>query len=139
MSHCATSARPTRTRLQVLRSDAYVNEDLPTVAVLSTFDMLLFGGTGDLVTRKLLPALYRRYAAGQVSAESRIYGIARTALSRSEYLAQAEAAGRVFLGKEFDAPRWEAFVGLVNYIKLDAAVEQNYTQIAAALEGRQQF
>ena len=32
--------------------------------------MLLFGGTGDLVTRKLLPALYRRYAAGQVSPES---------------------------------------------------------------------
>ena len=74
----------------MLRSDAYVNEDVPTVAVLSTFDMLLFGGTGDLVTRKLLPALYRRYAAGQVTAESRIYGIARTALSRSEYLAQAD-------------------------------------------------
>ncbi len=44
--------------------------------------MLLFGGTGDLVTRKLLPALYRRFAAGQVSAESRIFGVARSALSR---------------------------------------------------------
>jgi len=76
----------------VLRSDAYVNEGVPTVAVLPTFDMLLFGGTGDLVTRKLLPALYRRYAAGQMTAESRIYGIARTALSRGEYLAQVEAA-----------------------------------------------
>jgi hypothetical protein len=52
------------------------------VTVLPTFDMLLFGGTGDLVTRKLLPALYRRYAAGQVSAQSRIFGIARTELSR---------------------------------------------------------
>jgi len=30
------------------------------VATLPNFDMLLFGGTGDLVTRKLLPALYRR-------------------------------------------------------------------------------
>ena len=64
---------------------------------------MLFGGTGDLVTRKLLPALYRRYVAGQVSAESRIYGIARTALSRGEYLAQAEAACQGFLGQEFDA------------------------------------
>ena len=52
------------------------------MAILPTFDMLLFGGTGDLVTRKLLPALYRRYAAGQVSAESRIYGIARLRRSR---------------------------------------------------------
>ena len=56
--------------------------------------MLLFGGTGDLVTRKLLPALYRRYAGGQVSAESRIYGVSRTALSRAEYATQAESACR---------------------------------------------
>ena len=64
------------------------------MTVLPTFDMLLFGGTGDLVTRKLLPALYRRFAAGQVSPESRIFGIARTALSHTEYLFQAESACR---------------------------------------------
>ncbi len=109
------------------------------MAVLSTFDMLLFGGTGDLVTRKLLPALYRRYAAGQVTAESRIYGIARTDLSRSEYLAQAEAACRGYLGKEFDAPHWEAFSGLLNYLKLDAGREQDYEQLTAVLKGREQF
>ena len=51
-------------------------------AILPTFDMLLFGGTGDLVTRKLLPALYRRYVAGQVSEDSRILGLARSSLSR---------------------------------------------------------
>jgi len=72
------------------------------VAVLPTFDMLLFGGTGDLVTRKLLPALYRRYVAGQVSAESRVVGMARSGLSRGDYLTQAESACRGFLGKESD-------------------------------------
>src|ERR1700724_695519 len=136
MSHCATSARPTRTRLQVLRSHPYVNEDVPTVAVLSTFDMLLFGGTGDLVTRKLLPALYRRYAAGQVSAESRIYGVARTALSRTEYLTQAESACREFLGKEFNAPHWTAFSGLLGYVKLDATAEADYAALKPLLRGR---
>ena len=95
------------------------------MAVLPTFDMLLFGGTGDLVTRKLLPALYRRYAAGQVSAEVRIYGIARTALSRGEYLAQAEAACRGFLGKEFDAAHWAAFSDLLGYLKIDANAQQD--------------
>ena len=108
------------------------------MAVLPTFDMLLFGGTGDLVTRKLLPALYRRYAAGQVSAESRIYGIARTGLSRSEYLAQAETACRNFLGKEFDSPHWEAFSALLDYVKLDAGVEPDYIQLNTALKGREQ-
>jgi glucose-6-phosphate 1-dehydrogenase len=101
--------------------------------------MLLFGGTGDLVTRKLLPALYRRYAAGQISGESRIYGIARTSLSRGEYLAQAEAACRGFLGKEFDAPHWDAFSGLLDYVKIDADAAHDYAQLTSALKGRESF
>jgi glucose-6-phosphate 1-dehydrogenase len=110
-----------------------------TVALLPTFDMLLFGGTGDLVTRKLLPALFRRHAAGQVSAESRIFGIARSALTRAEYLTQAESACREFLGKEFDATHWTAFSGLLGYVKLDAAAEADYAALAALLEGRSGF
>jgi glucose-6-phosphate 1-dehydrogenase len=100
---------------------------------------LLFGGTGDLVTRKLLPALYRRYAAGQVSAESRIFGVARTALTRIEYLTQAESACREFLGKEFDAAHWTAFSGLLGYLKLDAVAEADYAALAALLRGRDGF
>jgi glucose-6-phosphate 1-dehydrogenase len=101
--------------------------------------MLLFGGTGDLVTRKLLPALYRRFAAGQVAADSRIFGVARTALSRTEYLFQAESACREFLGKEFDAAHWMGFSRLLTYVKLDAAVAADYAQLKAALKGREAF
>src|ERR1700738_1133853 len=119
----------------MLRSSAG-NRGFLAVAILPTFDMLLFGGTGDLVTRKLLPALSRRYAAGQVSAESRIYGVARTALSRAEYLAKAESACREFLGKEFDAPHWTAFSGLLGYLKLDAAAEADYAALKTLLKGR---
>ena len=109
------------------------------MAVLPTFDMLLFGGTGDLVTRKLLPALYRRYAAGQVSAQSRIFGVARTALSRTEYLSQAERACREFLGKEFDARQWTEFSSLLNYVKLDAAATADYAALTTMLQGRDDF
>src|ERR1700688_2929809 len=132
MSYCATLARLTSNRVQVIRS--HRGKRGATVAVLPTFDMLLFGGTGDLVTRKLLPALYRRYAAGQVSAESRIFGVARRALSRSAYTHQAECACREFLGKEFDAPHWTAFSGLLNYIKVDAAAEADYAALATLLK-----
>jgi glucose-6-phosphate 1-dehydrogenase len=106
------------------------------VTLLPTFDMLLFGGTGDLVTRKLLPALYRRHAASQVSADSRIYGIARTALSRTEYLAQAESACREFLGKEFDPAGWESFSRLLNYVKIDAGASADYAQLIPLLKNR---
>ena len=106
------------------------------MTVLPTFDMLLFGGTGDLVTRKLLPALYRRFAAGQVSAQSRIFGVARSALSRSAYTAHAEAACREFLGKEFDDQQWLGFSRLLDYVKVDAAAEADYAALSAALKER---
>jgi glucose-6-phosphate 1-dehydrogenase len=106
------------------------------VTVLPSFDMFLFGGTGDLVTRKLLPALYRRFAAGQISAESRVFGLARSALTRAAYTAQAEAACREFLGNEFDAQHWQSFSRLLDYAKLDAAAEQDYAALAARLQGR---
>jgi glucose-6-phosphate 1-dehydrogenase len=101
--------------------------------------MFLFGGTGDLVTRKLLPALYRRFAAGQVSAESRIFGLARSALSRSAYLARAETACREFLGKELDQRHWLGFAGLLGYLQLDAEAEKDYAALAALLGNRDQF
>ncbi len=101
--------------------------------------MLLFGGTGDLVTRKLLPALYRRFAAGQISAESRIFGVARSALSRRQYAAQAQAACREFLGKEFDAKQWEGFCALLDYLRLDAGAAEDYAALAALLKDRDAF
>jgi glucose-6-phosphate 1-dehydrogenase len=128
MPHCAI--------VQVLRCDYETNEDSCAVTILPNFDMLLFGGTGDLVTRKLLPALYRRFAAGQVSAESRIFGVARSALSRDSYSAQAETACRQFLGKEFDAKQWQDFSALLDYIKLDAGAEQDYAALTPLLKNR---
>jgi glucose-6-phosphate 1-dehydrogenase len=106
------------------------------MTILPNFDMLLFGGTGDLVTRKLLPALYRRYAAGQVSAESRIFGVARSNLTRAAYTAQAETACNQFLGKEFDARQWEGFSRLLDYLRLDAGAEKDYAALAGLLAGR---
>ena len=39
---------------------------------VDTFDLVIFGGTGDLALRKLLPGLLRRYADGQIPEDSRI-------------------------------------------------------------------
>ena len=128
MPHCAI--------VQVQHCSHKTHEDSREVTILPSFDMLLFGGTGDLVTRKLLPALYRRFAAGQVSAESRIFGVARSTLSRAAYSAQAEKSCREFLGKEFDAQRWQEFSALLDYVKLDAGAEPDYAALSALFKNR---
>ena len=47
--------------------------------------ILIFGGTGDLAERKLLPALYQRQKAGQFSEPTRIFGASRSELSDDEF------------------------------------------------------
>lgn len=49
------------------------------------FDYVVFGGTGDLAERKLLPALYHRQMEGQITEPTRIIGASRAALTHEEY------------------------------------------------------
>ena len=50
------------------------------------FDLIIFGGTGDLAIRKLLPALYHLDYKGQFSRGSRIIALSRRNFSGDEYL-----------------------------------------------------
>jgi len=59
---------------------------------VDAFDLIVFGATGDLSRRKLLPALFQRDNAGQLPAAARILGAARTAMAPDEFRAQAAKA-----------------------------------------------
>ncbi len=105
---------------------------------IETFDLLLFGATGDLALRKLVPALYRRHVAGQFVAGSRVLGVARTNQSRESYLAQIEETCRRYLRPdEFTAERWKSFSDLVDYVTVDASQPQDFKTLSALLAGRE--
>ncbi len=59
---------------------------------VSEFDCVVFGATGDLTLRKLLPALYWRFRDGQMPESSRVIGAARSELSDEEFRERASAA-----------------------------------------------
>ena len=50
------------------------------------FDLVLFGGSGDLAMRKLLPAMYARDVASDLPASARIICVGRDAMSQHEFL-----------------------------------------------------
>ena len=100
---------------------------------LPEFDMVLFGGTGDLAMRKLLPALYQQVRAGTVSPGSRILAAARKQLSREAFLALAEATCRPFLGADYDADAWRAFAGRISYFPMDVQAGDSYRALGEAL------
>jgi len=56
------------------------------------FDYIVFGATGDLTMRKLLPALYYRFCEGQMPEDARIIGVARSGLSDDEFRERAKTA-----------------------------------------------
>ncbi len=102
------------------------------------FDMLLFGATGDLALRKLVPALYRRHLAGQIVAGSRVLAVARTSQSREVYIAQIEETCRKYLrAEEFTAERWLSFAALLDYVTVDATQPQDFKKLVALLAGRE--
>lgn len=83
------------------------------------FDIVIFGGTGDLSKRKLLPALYHRYLDGQISDESKIIGIARTDLNRAAFTQIAKDAC-IAGTEEFNEAAWAKFAERLHYITMDA-------------------
>ncbi|WP_163270101.1 glucose-6-phosphate dehydrogenase [Chelativorans alearense] len=64
------------------------------------FDLVVFGATGDLSERKLLPALYQRERAGQFSEPTRIIGSSRSELSDDQFRAFAREAIGTHVAKE---------------------------------------
>ncbi|MEW2912895.1 glucose-6-phosphate dehydrogenase, partial [Leisingera sp. JC11] len=58
------------------------------VIPVAPFDLVLFGATGDLARRKILPALFHRFQIGQFSSDCRIIGSSRSALTAEEFRSQ---------------------------------------------------
>jgi len=100
------------------------------------FDLIIFGGTGDLAMRKLLPAMYHRDGDGQITGDSRIIAIGRSALSRDTYLNDVEEALQKNLAAgEFDAARWKAFSERIEYVEADALAHDKWGDLKALLQG----
>ena len=96
------------------------------------FDLVVFGATGDLASRKILPALYRRFEAGQMPADGRIIGAARTKLSRAAFRKQV---GAILGDYAADAPAEgvKAFLNCLDYVVVDARGEDGWGKLAASL------
>ena len=92
-----------------------------TAKPLDPFDCIVFGATGDLTLRKLLPALYYRYRDGQIPDAARIIGAARSDLTDETFRARAAEALRDHVAKaDHDKRLADAFLKLLHYARGDA-------------------
>lgn len=85
-------------------------------------DLVIFGATGDLTRRKLMPALYQLEAAGKLPKGLRILGAGRTALERPAFLAQAKESLQAYEGS-IDAAVWQRLEQRLGYFSTDFSVQ----------------
>ncbi|WP_148716720.1 glucose-6-phosphate dehydrogenase [Chitinolyticbacter meiyuanensis] len=100
---------------------------------IDAFDMVLFGGTGDLVMRKLLPALYHQHQDGNLPAAGRIICLGRSVPDTAAYIDKAHALAKGYLGKHYNESDWANFAARVEYLKLDANNPDEFGKLAEVL------
>lgn len=101
---------------------------------LAEFDLTIFGGSGDLTMRKLLPALYARERACDLPLDARIICIGRHDGNSQRFLLQIEKDAKPHIPTEhFDAVIWNRFCQRISYVGIDATDAASYQTLAKVM------
>jgi glucose-6-phosphate 1-dehydrogenase len=102
-----------------------------------SFDLVLFGGTGDLAWRKLMPALFQAFRHGSLPKDGRIVGVARDDLSDDQYRELIQSRFNAVEGaKRPSAEEFEKFASLLHYLRMDLSKPADYARLADLLKQR---
>jgi glucose-6-phosphate 1-dehydrogenase len=94
-----------------------LREGLPRRRTAPPCAMVIFGATGDLTRRKLMPALYNLARAGHLPAEFGVIGFARSAGEVATFREELRAGVREFSRTGFDAGTWDPFAAGISSLR----------------------
>jgi glucose-6-phosphate 1-dehydrogenase len=95
--------------------------------------IVIFGGSGDLTTRKLIPALYNNFKKKRLPGSVRIIGISRTPMSDDVFRGKMNEAVRAIAPAEYDAAAWGEFAGSLSYREGDLEQASTYADLARGI------
>ncbi len=102
-----------------------------------SFDLVLFGGTGDLTWRKLMPALFQAFRHGKLPAGGRILAVARDERSDDDYRRYIrEKFAGVDEAKQPSDEEFASFGSLLHYRRMDLAETEHYQGLKQWLDQR---
>src|SRR6516225_10839407 len=97
--------------------------------------IVIFGASGDLTKRKLMPALYRLAYDHRLAAGFAVVGVSRTALSDDQFRAKMlEAVQQFSEDTQFDEDVWKSFAAGLFYIPGDIHDPGFYQRLSQKLE-----
>ena len=106
-------------------------------AVPASCDFTVFGGTGDLALRKLLPALYLRDLEGQLPDDTRIIGVSRAELDDDGYRAEVRAALTSYVATDdLSDVAVDRLLGRLHHLTLDVERADDWHRLHDLLKHR---
>ncbi len=100
--------------------------------------VVIFGGTGDLTRRKLIPALYDLACVGCTNRNFEVLGVGRTHLDDEEFRSRLrEGAATSKDARSFTPKGWEDFAERLHYLVGDADRRDFYSALKAKIEEMQ--
>ena len=95
--------------------------------------LVIFGASGDLTERKLIPALFSLYRRERLPGRLRIVGSARSPFSNEEFRAHLRDGAQQHATEGFDAAAWDRFAATILYLRGDSSVADDYAKLEAFL------
>jgi glucose-6-phosphate 1-dehydrogenase len=100
--------------------------------------IFIFGGSGDLSHRKLIPALFNLFLDGLLPEKFALYGLGRTAYSEDDYHNHLLEGAQTFSRrKDFTAEKWNAFAQKIRYLQFDVAKPDEFNSITDVIHQKQ--
>ncbi|MCI0334659.1 MAG: glucose-6-phosphate dehydrogenase [Planctomycetes bacterium] len=95
---------------------------------------IIFGASGDLTQRKLIPSLYQLFRKKRLPKETRIVGFSRTEFTHDAWRAELATSTAKHLGKDFDAGVWDSFSQNIYYHPGDIGHADDFSKLARLLK-----
>ncbi len=102
-----------------------------------SFDLVIFGGTGDLAWRKLLPALFQAFRHGTLPENGRIIGVARDSMPDEKFRELIKTRfDIVYPTKRPKVEELDRFLAMLHYMRMDLSKPEDYATLADMVNAR---
>jgi glucose-6-phosphate 1-dehydrogenase len=95
--------------------------------------MVIFGASGDLTSRKLIPALFRQFERGRLPKSTRIIGVSRSEFTDDEWRKELTDSTSKYLKDKFDPEAWGKFAENIYYCPGDITVAEDFKRLSQRL------
>ena len=96
--------------------------------------IVIFGASGDLTSRKLVPALYQLHCKDRLPKRTRIVGTARSDFALDNWRDRLRASTAEYSGADFDADSWNQFARSLFYHRGDVGQAADFTRLSESLD-----